>query len=129
MGRNRHIRRKIVQAALRLTALSAAFSGEVDNGSREENGSKLKIQSSPDLIRAEKALALVLASTMVIAPWLSNGHVSRWRSAGVAPVTAVGIGIAWSLVLAIGIRIELRAVARLRDHLLCGGGGREHGGE
>src|ERR1700730_15279773 len=33
-------------------------------------------------------------------------------------VTAIGIGVAWSGVLAIGVRIELRAISGVGDHVL-----------
>ena len=55
---------------------------------------------------------------MVMVPTMSQGRVAV-LPVGVAIVTAIGVRVARSLILAVGVRVKECAIAGLRDNLLC----------
>jgi hypothetical protein len=63
-------------------------------------------------------LVHVSVHPMVTELTMSHGRVTVLPVA-VPIVAAIGVRVARSLILAVGVRVELRAIARLRDHLLC----------
>src|SRR6476661_7959881 len=71
-------------------------------------------------VRRQKAATLALARLMVTLPVTRDGRVTVLP--GVSLVVAIGVRIARSQILAICVRVELRAIAWIFDNLLrqCG---------